>query len=102
MRTILDVAFAIILMTPDDLGTISIEPLDYKKRARQNVVFELGYFIGKLGRTNVAAIIKDDIELPSDFNGIVYIGVDSGGAWKIMLFKEIKEAGLNIDLNRLI
>lgn len=97
-----DVGFAIILMTPDDIGYSTEKETSKKSRARQNVVFELGYFIGKLGRNHVAAIVKGDIEIPTDISGVVYIGVDNNEAWKIMLAKEIKEAGYNIDFNRLI
>jgi predicted nucleotide-binding protein len=95
-----DVGFAIVLMTPDDMGYFTEENTP-KCRARQNVVFELGYFIGKLGRTNVAAIIKGDIEIPTDISGVLYIGVDNSDAWKMMLAKEIKGAGYSIDLNKL-
>jgi predicted nucleotide-binding protein len=97
-----DVGFAIVLMTPDDIGHILDKKDDWKYRARQNVVFELGYFIGKLGRMNVAAIVKSDIEIPTDINGVVYIGVDNSDAWKLLLAKEIKAAGIEIDLNKLI
>lgn len=97
-----DVSFAIILMTPDDIGSKAVEPHEFKSRARQNVVFELGYFIGKLGRNNVVAIVKDKIEIPSDFDGILYVGVDNEGAWKMIIAREIKEAGLEIDLNNLV
>ena len=97
-----DVGFAVVLMTPDDIGYNTQTPDEKKSRARQNVVFELGYFIGKLGRTRVAAIVKGDIEIPTDISGIVYIGVDGGGAWKFALAKEIKAAGYNIDLNKVI
>ena len=56
----------------------------------QNVVFEHGYLIGKLGRNNVCALVKGDIELPNDISGIVYIQLDSNGSWKIPLAKELK------------
>lgn len=97
-----DVAFAVILMTPDDFGGIASEKPELKKRARQNVVFELGYFLGKLGRKNVAALIKGDIELPSDYYGVIYIGLDMSDNWKLKLAKEMIAAGLNIDLNKTI
>lgn len=97
-----DVAFAVILMTPDDLGGIAASKPDLNKRARQNVVLELGYFLGKLGRKNVAAIVKGDIELPSDYSGVVYIGIDMSDNWKLKLAKEMKASGLNIDLNKII
>ncbi len=97
-----DVDFAIVLMTPDDIGYFASESNSSKHRARQNVVFELGYFIGKLGRTHVAAIVKGEIEIPTDISGILYIEVDNNDAWKMMLAKEIKGAGYNIDLNKLL
>ena len=97
-----DVDFAVVLMTPDDIGYLANEESFAKYRARQNVVFELGYFIGKLGRTHVAAIVKGDIEIPTDISGVLYIGVDNNDAWKMMLAKEIKGVGYNIDLNKLI
>mgnify|MGYP002532943969 FL=1 len=97
-----DVGFAIILMTPDDMGCLSGEQDSIKLRARQNVIFEHGYFIGKLGRNKVTALVKGNIELPTDINGILYVAVDNNGAWKLILAKEIKNAGYNIDLNRLV
>lgn len=94
-----EVAFAVVLLTPDDVGGVISNPEELKPRARQNVILELGYFLGKLGRTHVAALIKDDIEKPSNYDGVVYISIDAGGAWKLQLARELKTAGLNIDLN---
>ena len=68
-----DVAYAVVLMTPDDVGAAKADAKDLNARARQNVVLELGYFMGKLGRKNVAAILRGDIERPSDYDGVVYI-----------------------------
>ena len=59
-----DVGFAVILMTPDDVG--GLKGQEQKDRVRQNVVFELGYFIGKLGRNRVMALVDGDIETPTD------------------------------------
>ena len=95
-----DVSFAVVLLTPDDLGCSVKETGVQKKRARQNVIFELGYFIGKLGRKNVVGIVKDSIELPSDYTGIIYVAVDVNDGWKMLLAKEIKSAGLKIDMNK--
>ena len=69
------ISFAVVLMTADDLGKASAAP-DLQPRARQNVVFELGFFIGALGPEHVAAIVKGTIERPSDFDGVVYISFD--------------------------
>ncbi len=96
------VAFAIVLLTPDDVGALSTASHTLSPRARQNVVFELGYFIGKLGRNKVCALYTEQVELPSDFSGMVYIPFDQNGAWKLLLAKEIKAAGLDVDLNKAI
>ena len=94
-----DAAFAVVLMTPDDHGGKAGAPT--RQRARQNVVFELGFFIGALGPEKVASLVKGDVEKPSDFDGVVYISLD-GGSWKIELAKEFKAAGLEIDSNKVM
>lgn len=96
-----DVAFAVVLITPDDVGALAGEEEKLKKRARQNVLFELGFFIGKLGRRRVIALLKDEIEIPSDFDAVVYTKVDGNDDWKYKLAKELKAGGLNIDLNKI-
>ena len=77
------VRFAIALLTPDDAGSLSNEDTP-RPRARQNVIFELGYFIGRLGRDGVCALTKGEVEIPSDYSGVVYIPLDDGG-WKFDL-----------------
>jgi predicted nucleotide-binding protein len=95
-----EVHFAIALMTADDMGTGRAASEPGKLRARQNVVFELGFFTAKLGRSRLAVLHEEGVEMPSDFSGICYIPVDSAGAWKLMLAKELKTAGLQVDLNK--
>jgi predicted nucleotide-binding protein len=73
-----------------------------KFRARQNVVFEMGYFIGKLGRNKVALLYENGVELPSDINGLVYLLLDGSGHWKYSIVKELKESGYNVDANKLL
>jgi predicted nucleotide-binding protein len=97
-----DVGFAVVLLTPDDVGASRAASADSKLRARQNVIFELGFFFGKLGRNRVAALYSDGVELPSDLHGILYIALDPHGGWHLQLAKEMKQAGLPIDLNRVI
>ncbi|MBK8511685.1 MAG: nucleotide-binding protein [Saprospiraceae bacterium] len=96
-----DVSFAVILLTPDDEGRKSGSN-DLTPRARQNVILELGYFIARLGPENVFVLKKGNIELPSDYNGIMYISMDDGDTWKMKLAKEIKFIGIDVDLNRII
>lgn len=96
-----DVGFAIVLFTPDDVGR-AVGDEDLNPRARQNVVLELGYFIGKLGRGRVAAIRKGEVEWPSDYNGVVYLDLDAGGGWQRKLAEEMDEAGYDIDFNKVM
>ena len=93
------VGFAVALLTPDDVGALKNEEKRLKPRARQNVVFELGYFLGRLGRERVCALIKGNVEPPSDYDGVVYISLDDGG-WKMNLIRELKNAGFEVDANR--
>jgi len=88
-------SFAVVLMTPDDEGGLPGHPP--QKRARQNVVFELGFFIGKMGPSRVAALLKGDVEKPSDFDGVGYIQLDPAGAWKGLLARELKAAKVPFD-----
>ena len=95
-----DVGFAVVLLTPDDIVTDQQGKL--AKRARQNVILELGYFVGRLGRSKVMAIKKGDVDLPSDIHGVVWVEMDEYDGWKVKLAKELKSAGYPIDLNNII
>ena len=90
-----DVEFAVILLSPDDVGRAKAETED-RPRARQNVIFEMGYFFALLGRAKVVALHLD-VELPTDVSGIIYIGYDKSGAWKADLARELRAAGLAIN-----
>lgn len=92
--------FAVVLMTPDDFGKAR-GAADLNPRARQNVVFELGFFIGALGPANVAALVEGDIELPSDFDGVVYIYLEKED-WRTKLGQELEAAGYAIDWNKVM
>lgn len=96
-----DVGFAIILLTPDDLGRAKGDT-ELEPRARQNVLLELGYFIGRLGRENVCALKRGEVEIPSDFAGMVWAPMDNGNGWKHALGKELDAAGYNIDWNKVM
>ncbi|MBB4232177.1 TIR domain-containing protein [Rhizobium mongolense] len=89
-------AFAVVLMSPDDVGGKVGEQHSF--RARQNVIFELGYLFAKLGGAKVAALAEGKVELPTDLGGVFFIPYDTAGGWKILLAKELKAAGLKFDL----
>ena len=97
-----DVAYAVVLLTPDDLGGSKDDLDNLLPRSRQNVVFELGFFIGKLGRERICALYKGEVEIPSDFSGVLWIRMDVEGGWQLKLAKEINVVGIEVDLNRLI
>lgn len=90
--------FALVIYTACDIGGV-LGSSEQKHRARQNVVFEHGYLIAKLGRQNVCALVKNDVEIPNDISGIVYIPMDAAGAWKLAVAKELRNAGHQIDMN---
>ena len=95
-----DVRFAVVLLTPDDLGSANNQADNPQPRARQNVIFEFGYFIGRLGRERVCALVKGNIEKPSDSDGILYVPMDDGNGWKAELLKELKNADFEIDTDQ--
>lgn len=100
-----DVLYAIVLLSADDIAySKSSEPESAKFRARQNVIFELGYFIGKLGRERVLALHQnvENFEIPSDYNGIVFVPYDDAGKWQFELVKELKAIGVKVDANNVI
>ena len=97
-----EAGFAIILLTPDDVGASKDKIKNLKPRARQNVVLELGYFWGRLGRGRVCVLHKGGVELPSDMQGLLYVPMNSPDEWQLPLAREMKQAGLPIDLNKLV
>ena len=94
------VGYAIVLLTPDDAGSLQGDENDPKPRARQNVIFELGFFVGRLGRKRVCALTKGTVEIPSDYAGIEYIPFNDTDDWKLKLIRELKSGGFKIDANR--
>ena len=97
-----DVGFAVALLTPDDVGSLCGDEDDLKPRARQNVIFEFGFFIGCLGRKRVCALKQGNVEIPSDYAGVLYIDLDSAGGWKMRLIAELKKAGFDVDANKAV
>jgi len=98
-----NVGFAIVLLTADDRGGTAETPFEEQSaRARQNVILEQGYFLGKLGRNRVCALYRPGVEIPSDYTGVLYVALDDAGAWRLELAKELKAAGFSVDMNRAV
>lgn len=95
-----DVPFVVVLLTPDDEGCE--KGATPRSRPRQNVLLELGDFVGRLGRKNVCVFTRGEIEWPSDLVGVVHVPFDGPGAWKITLGKELKAAGFEVDFNKVM
>lgn len=93
-------AFAVILLTPDDVGAKEGDAL--RPRARQNVVFEFGFFIGLLGPGRVAALQKSSVDRPSDIDGVLYIPMNGESDWRTALAREMEAAGIRINWNKLM
>lgn len=95
-----NVGYAVVLLTADDRGGTNAQSFaEQKPRARQNVILELGFFLGKLGRNRVGALYQEGVEIPSDYSGVLFVPLDDHGAWKLSLAREMKAVGLNIDMN---
>lgn len=100
-----NVSFSIVLLSPDDIGfSNGTDPSLGKSRARQNVILELGYFLGKLGRERVLTLYKDEsnFEIPSDYSGVLFVPFDINGRWQFDLVKELKACGFPVDANKLL
>ena len=99
-----EVQFAVALLSPDDMAyPASASPQSAKPRARQNVILELGYFVGHLTRERVFALKRDDLlEIPTDISGVIYTLYDQAGAWRFDLVRELKAAGYDVDANALL
>lgn len=96
-----EVGYAIVLLTPDDVGAKVGDEAHMKPRARQNVIFELGFFVGKLGRERVCQLYKQEVEIPSDYYGVGYVELDENDGWQLRVARELRSTGLPVDLNDL-
>ena len=95
-----EVGFAVALLTPDDLGGAAADEVQ-KTRARQNVIFELGYFVGALGRGRACLLRRGQVEIPSDLAGVIYTDFDHPReGWKVKLARELKAAGMHFDASK--
>ena len=97
-----EVGFAVVLLTPDDLGGAVAAP-EQAARVRQNVIFELGYFVGRLGRGRACLLRKGEVEIPSDLVGVIYTDMDHPAeGWKVKLARELKAAQFEFDADKVV
>jgi predicted nucleotide-binding protein len=97
------IEYAVVILTGDDKGRAAGDPpRKDQPRARQNVILELGYFLGTLKRHRVAALYEEGVELPSDYKGVEYIPFHAASTeWKLKLARELKAAGFDVDFNKI-
>ncbi len=93
------VGFAIAIFSADDVGGSAKALEQLQPRARQNVILEFGYFIGRLTRKRVCALVEKGVEIPSDYSGVLYIPMDDSDHWKVLLAKELRSDGFEFDAN---
>ncbi len=98
-----EVEFAVVLLTADDQGGPAGVSLDkQQKRSRQNVILELGFFLGKLGSEKVCSLYEDGVEIPSDHSGVVYVPLGTDDRWKTLLARELQSAGIRVKPDKLL
>jgi len=104
-RDYADVAFAVVLLSPDDFAYAKNEAATKRKlRPQQDVVFELGFLLGKLGKGNVLVFFREcaNFEIPTDFEGIKFTAFDDRDSWKLALIRELSNSGLAVDGDRIL
>jgi predicted nucleotide-binding protein len=94
-----DVACAVAILSPDDIASPKNDPAVSEERARQNVILESGFFVGRLGRERTFALLLNGVTKPSDIDGVLYIPFERD-SWRMLLLRELKAAGLDIDANK--
>jgi hypothetical protein len=94
--------FAIILFTPDEIAVSRDKSKEKQVRVSQHVMFEFGYVVAKLGHRRVCALYDEGVEIPPEVSGVATIPMDFRGAWRLLVAREFKQAGVEVDLNKAI
>ena len=97
-----DVDFTVVLLTPDDVGKPKDKLGESSFRASQNVILQVGVLIGKYGRDRICFLCTEELELPSDINGITPVTMDTNDGWILNLIREMESVGLPVDLQKAI
>lgn len=99
------IGFAVVLLSADDIGYRKDQtPNEARLRARQNVVFELGFLMGKLGRERVFVLYVEqrNFELPTSYFEAIYTPYDRFGHWQFELVRRLKSCDYKVDANQLL
>lgn len=87
-----DCGYAFAIITGDDLVKKDGEKYF---QARPNVLFELGWFYGRYGRSRVCMIREEGTQIPSDLSGIISLGFTKNIKEVYLdMCTELKAAGL--------
>jgi predicted nucleotide-binding protein len=97
-----DIVFAITLLTADEFGYSRGKPEEVSPRPNQNVIFDLGYLVGRMKQNLVCALYEEGLDLPSKYQGRVFVPYDADGLWRLLIARNMKLAGVDIDLNKAI
>ena len=104
-RDYADVGFAVVLLSADDFAYAKNEAGTKRKlRPRQDVVFKLGFLLGKLGKGNVLVIFREcsNFEIATDFEGIKVTALDDQDSWKLALIRELTNCGYTVNADRIL
>jgi predicted nucleotide-binding protein len=100
-----DVGFAVVLLSPDDFAYSAEEsPSKRKLRPRQDVVFELGFLLGKLGKDKVLVFYREheNFGSPTEFEGLKVVAFDNRDSWKLALIRELTNCGYSVEADRIL
>lgn len=96
------VSFAVVIYRADDRGWLAGDPHGVRPRVRQNVLFELGFMIGRLGREKVCVLYEEGVDIPSDFEGARFVKLAGESEWKVNLAITLQQAGFEVDPARVL
>jgi predicted nucleotide-binding protein len=97
--------YAIVLLTADDIGAQRLDSTEepyFTPRARQEVVFEMGFLVAALSPGRVCVLYEEGVELPCELDGISHVRLDLAGTWQPKLLMKLRRAGFDYDMNRLV
>ena len=96
-----DASFALVLLNHDDAIALKRSAADASAGVRSGIVFQLGYFVGRLGLKRVCVLYTGGAETFVSDHGIQFLPMDNGNGWQLLLARHLKRAGIEIDLNKL-